>query len=294
MLFTLGQIQGCLFPPLRIFSCLGLDSQFASVETVLTAILDYYPRLRPRKTMVVAGVCLMGFVFGLPFCCPGGSFLLDLLDYYAASWPFLFIVLMEFIIIGFIYGYSNYIDDLFEMTRSRIVNKMKKFLSMFYSFLSPTVIFVILVASWYSYQPLVKGDYIYPVWANAIGWGIALTSILSVPVLCIVVVIQTHLNNPRPSVGFVEIIREMTRHTEEWRQNAINANAVDGDLSEFEYRMEGDRRVRRPRGLWEEHRQSGRGGDFCSLDTFNFAKEGFANVFNMDKVPEQQLLNNMF
>eukprot|EP00092_Neocalanus_flemingeri_P051837 GFUD01060405.1.p1 GENE.GFUD01060405.1~~GFUD01060405.1.p1 ORF type:complete len:295 (-),score=54.20 GFUD01060405.1:8-892(-) len=294
MLFTLGQIQGCLFPPLRIFSCLGLDSQFASVETVLTAILDYYPRLRPRKTMVVAGVCLMGFVFGLPFCCPGGSFLLDLLDYYAASWPFLFIVLMEFIIIGFIYGYSNYIDDLFEMTRSRIVNKMKKFLSIFYSFLSPTVIFVILVASWYSYQPLKKGDYVYPAWANAIGWVIALTSILSVPVLCIVPLIQTYLNKPRPSLRFLEIIWEMTQHTEEWRQNAINANAVDGDSSEFEYRMEGDRRVRRPRGLWEEHRQSGRGGDFCSLDTFNFAKEGFANVFNMDKVPEQQLLNNMF
>merc|ERR1719312_1843829 len=60
---------------------LGLDSQFAIVETILTGILDYCPNLRPRKTLVVAGVCFFGFFVGLPFCCPGGSYLLDLVDY---------------------------------------------------------------------------------------------------------------------------------------------------------------------------------------------------------------------
>ena len=77
---------------------------------------------RPKKTLVVGGLCLIGFILGLPLCCPGislhfdtfslcpafcrlslsifvhieifdegGSLLLDLLDTYAAVWPYLFI-----------------------------------------------------------------------------------------------------------------------------------------------------------------------------------------------------------
>jgi solute carrier family 6 amino acid transporter-like protein 5/7/9/14 len=45
---------------------LGLDSQFAIVETVLTGVLDYRPQLRPNKTLVVAVICILGFICGLP------------------------------------------------------------------------------------------------------------------------------------------------------------------------------------------------------------------------------------
>ena len=96
---------------------LGLDSQFAIVETLLTGILDFWPSLRPKKSLVVGLVCLVGFLLGLPLCCPGGSLLLDLLDTYAANWPYLFIGLCELCIVSYVYGYTNYIDDIFEMTR---------------------------------------------------------------------------------------------------------------------------------------------------------------------------------
>ena len=38
----------------------------------------------------------------------GGSYLLELLDYYAAGWPYLFIGLSEFVIISHIYGIQVY------------------------------------------------------------------------------------------------------------------------------------------------------------------------------------------
>ena len=45
---------------------LGLDSQFAIVETILTGILDFKPNLRSKKTYIVGIVCILGFLFGLP------------------------------------------------------------------------------------------------------------------------------------------------------------------------------------------------------------------------------------
>ena len=45
---------------------LGLDSQFAIVENIITCILDEFPQLRPRKPWVVIGVCLVLFLLGIP------------------------------------------------------------------------------------------------------------------------------------------------------------------------------------------------------------------------------------
>jgi len=274
---------------------LGLDSQFAIVETILTGILDYCPNLRPRKTMVVAGVCFLGFFVGLPFCCPGGSYLLDLVDYYAASWPFLFIALMEFIIVVYIYGYSTFIHDIFEMTRSRVVLRSKSIMSIFYCFLSPAAVLIILLASWWSFEPLKKGDYIYPSWANAVGWVIALTSILAVPTVSIFLLTKSWAQDY--SLGIMGHLTNLWQHTEDWRHNALNNHAVDGDNSEYEYRMEGGRKVRIARTRWEDHCRTGADTSFvCSLDTFN--REGFSNIFGKEiekeKVRGRELLNQAF
>lgn len=46
---------------------LGLDSQFALMETVTTAILDKFPNLRQFKVWVVLSVAVFGYLGGLGF-----------------------------------------------------------------------------------------------------------------------------------------------------------------------------------------------------------------------------------
>merc|ERR1711936_140759 len=96
---------------------LGLDSQFAIVETILSGILDFKPNLRSKKTIVIGIICVIGFFCGLPLTQQGGPYLLDLLDYYAAGWPYLFIGFTELIIIGHVYGIENFVDDLYAITK---------------------------------------------------------------------------------------------------------------------------------------------------------------------------------
>ena len=49
---------------------LGIDSQFAMVETVITAVVDEFPALQTgRRKIVVIGVfCVAMFLLGLPLC----------------------------------------------------------------------------------------------------------------------------------------------------------------------------------------------------------------------------------
>ena len=72
----------------------------------------------------------------------GGGYLLDLLDYYAAGWPYLFIGLCEFIIIAYIYGVQNYFDDLYHMTKLNPGMWGKSHLVFVYMTLSPLIITV--------------------------------------------------------------------------------------------------------------------------------------------------------
>lgn len=212
---------------------LGLDSQFAIVETVLTGILDFQPKLIPKKTLVVGIICVVFFILGLPLCCPGGSLLLDLLDNYSATWPYLFIGLSEFVLISYIYGYPNFIEDIYEMTGVKMILKLKWPMAVFYQFLSPLAIFIIFIFSWYNYEPLKKGDYEYPPWANAIGWIIAMLGILPVFFAAAFVVIRKILSQDR--VDIMAALRELSLPTAQWRSNAIRVNNKDGENSEFEY-----------------------------------------------------------
>jgi len=216
---------------------LGLDSQFAIVETILTGIMDFEPRLRTKKTYIVGIVCVLGFLFGLPLTTRGGGYLLDLLDYYAAGWPYLFIGLTELVIIGHIYGIENFFNDISSMVPKNVGSWVKKNLPsihfslqtniyFIYMTMSPLIIGVILMISWGSHEGLTKGDYIYPAWANGIGWLIAMTAILAVPVVAIYQLGNAFYKN-KDDFHFPAIWTELTQPTETWRENAKKANLIE-------------------------------------------------------------------
>ncbi len=98
------------FPPIWAFIfflmmlTLGLDSIFATLETIVTSLLDAFPGLKKRKVYVIGGCCLVMFVCGLPFCTEGGQYWIELMDKFSGGWAILLIGAVECIVVGWVYG----------------------------------------------------------------------------------------------------------------------------------------------------------------------------------------------
>ncbi|CAF0962878.1 unnamed protein product [Didymodactylos carnosus] len=64
----LSQLWAVLFFLMMI--TLGLDSQFAMFDVLISAVLDTFQYLRPHKTIVTMILCAITFLLGLPLCAP--------------------------------------------------------------------------------------------------------------------------------------------------------------------------------------------------------------------------------
>ncbi|CAD7087923.1 unnamed protein product [Hermetia illucens] len=189
---------------------LGLDSQFALMETVTTAILDKFPALRQYKFWVVLAVSIFGYVGGLGFTTNSGMYWLQLMDKYAANWSVLLIAISECILIAWMYGSERFLNDIQSM-----IGRRSKFWIFFWSwmwrFITPATLLFILFFNWVEYKPASYGHYVYPFWADAVGWIIGL---LPVSIIFLTATQQT-LQAPK-NLTFMEKVRTLLRPTAEW------------------------------------------------------------------------------
>ncbi|KAG4070471.1 hypothetical protein HA402_005703 [Bradysia odoriphaga] len=189
---------------------LGLDSQFALMETVTTAILDKFPNLRQFKVWIVLFVAIFGYIGGLIFTTNSGMYWLQLMDKYAANWSVLIIAICECILIAWIYGSERFLNDIQGMIgkRSRI---WVLFWSWMWKLVTPAALFFILLFNWVEYAPATYGPYIYPIWADAIGWVIGLLPVMIIIFSAIVQVTQAPAN-----LSFTQKLIILVKPTAEW------------------------------------------------------------------------------
>jgi len=181
---------------------LGLDSQFTMVETLITAMYDELPWLRARQWLVVGATCLAGFILGLPMCLQGGYFIFVLMDWYSGSWSLIFLAVLEVILVAWVYGVQRLRRDIHHMgiQTSRIA---AAYWEVTWRFACPFLLFSVMVASLVDYTPASEGEYLFPVWANAIGWCIALSSVLAVLPASALEVVRAVRRGAQPSFLFL-------------------------------------------------------------------------------------------
>uniref|UniRef100_A0A8C4H9S1 Transporter n=1 Tax=Dicentrarchus labrax TaxID=13489 RepID=A0A8C4H9S1_DICLA len=159
---------------------LGLGTQFCLLETLVTAIVDEIGTdwIIRNKTVVTLSVAIVGFLLGVPLTTQAGIYWLLLMDNYAASFSLVIISCIMCICVMYVYGHRNYFRDVEMM----LGFPPPLFFKVCWRFISPVIISFILIFTVIQYKPITYNDYVYPGWSLAIGFSMALSSVVCIPI----------------------------------------------------------------------------------------------------------------
>ncbi|XP_014225747.1 sodium-dependent neutral amino acid transporter B(0)AT3 isoform X1 [Trichogramma pretiosum] len=196
IIFTeaINQFPGAQFWSVLFFLMLftlGIDSQFGTLEGVVTSIVDMklFPNL--RKEILTGGICLVCCSISMAFAHGAGSYVFVLFDNFSGNFPLLIIAFFECIGVAYVYGIKRFADDIELMTGTR----PGLYWLICWKYLSPLAMLSILVASIVEivvqgsgYQAWVAEKGIterleWPTWALVLIAVLILASILWIPVV---------------------------------------------------------------------------------------------------------------
>ncbi|KAL2089069.1 hypothetical protein ACEWY4_015968 [Coilia grayii] len=159
---------------------LGLDTMFATIETIVTSVSDEFPRiLRKHKPLFTLVCCLSFFVLGFPMITESGMYMLQLVDTFAASYSLVIIAIFELVGISYIYGLERFCEDIEMM----IGFQPNKFWRICWAFVTPTILTFILAISLYQWKVMTYEDYTYPTWSMVLGWLMVICSVIWIPIM---------------------------------------------------------------------------------------------------------------
>ncbi|KAB1281595.1 Sodium-dependent dopamine transporter [Camelus dromedarius] len=157
---------------------LGIDSAMGGMESVITGLIDEFQLLHRHRELFTLFVVLATFLLSLFCVTNGGIYVFTLLDHFAAGTSILFGVLVEVIGVAWFYGVWQFGEDIRQMTGQR----PSLYWRLCWKFISPCFLLFVVVVSIATYRPPHYGAYVFPEWANVLGWAIAASSMCMVPV----------------------------------------------------------------------------------------------------------------
>lgn len=184
-LMPISQLWSVLFF-IMLFT-LGIGSLMVNLETVMTGLSDEIRIIRKYRFISTCIVACCMFLMALPQITQGGMFVLTLFDHYAASFSLLFTTIAECVAINWIYGSERFCNDV-----SSMLGKKPSFMwRIFWKFISPLVIVAIIIFSFINSEGAKYGEYTYPFWGDGIGWCITLSSILPIPIVAVIKLVNS-------------------------------------------------------------------------------------------------------
>ncbi|GIY95502.1 sodium-dependent noradrenaline transporter [Caerostris extrusa] len=121
---------------------LGLDSEFALMENVLTS---------------------------LPCTTRGGQYILEMMDKYGGGTAVVCVAVVESMAIAWVYGVDRFCEDI----KFMLGKKPGIYWRITWKITGPAILTFVFVYSLVEHETLKYGHYDFPDWADAVGWGLA-------------------------------------------------------------------------------------------------------------------------
>jgi len=171
--------------------CLGIDSQFATVEVIITSVKDGWKNIEQylNHELLVFIICFASFLCGIPHVFQGGIYWFHILDYYSATISLMYIAFFETIAIVWCYGANRLAKNVADMTGK----EPSLFFTLSWKISAPCLIGVIWAFTLIDFRTpsYNKGQYIYPWWCHLLGWGVTSLSLGALPLVAIMEIIKS-------------------------------------------------------------------------------------------------------
>ncbi|KRZ55258.1 Sodium- and chloride-dependent glycine transporter 2 [Trichinella nativa] len=214
--------------------------QIVQVQVVITAIIDQWPFLRQPcwKVTTVAFVCAVSYLIGLIMVTNvsivGGPYILNLLDTFAGGWPLLLQCLIEVIVVAYIFGkrvkkyaalYERMLGKAPSLFWKILGYPASGFYKLSWAFLTPACLIGVLIFNFLQYSTTTYGNYVYPLWAEILGWVIAFSTLLPVVLVALYKLIMLFASST-----WVDAKCKFYKYfqaTEKWHQNFTKQEYID-------------------------------------------------------------------
>ncbi|XP_067652701.1 sodium- and chloride-dependent glycine transporter 1-like [Haliotis asinina] len=186
---------------------IGFSSLFTMTETAVSSLCDEYPSLLRKtwkRTLIFRTIVSIGlFLLSLPMTTGAGIYLLDIVDSSVGGFPLLIIAICEIVAVMYIYGYRRFAEDLQMM----MGKKMSVYWKMCWCFIAPVILVGVIVFKSCRIQPLGYVEYIYPAWAQVLGWLVMTVCVIFIPGWFVVYFLR---------YGGCTIIKKLSRPAPDW------------------------------------------------------------------------------
>ncbi|XP_034477988.1 sodium-dependent nutrient amino acid transporter 1 [Drosophila innubila] len=143
---------------------LGIGSNVGMVSVLTTVLKDQFVKI--KQWHIVVFIAIVGYSLGLLYITPGGQFVLNLLDFFGATFVALVLAIFELLAIGWVYGVKRVCRDVEFM----LGRKTSIYYRLCWGFITPLMMGIILVYMLVLYEPLKYNDYTYQSGVYVFGW----------------------------------------------------------------------------------------------------------------------------
>ncbi|KAL4223078.1 hypothetical protein ACF0H5_016553 [Mactra antiquata] len=160
----------------------------------------------------------------LGFGSQGGMYALQLFDNYGTTFSLLVIVVMESIALSWVYGGDRFLTDI----ESMLGYKPHYVLVWCWRIIIPVALLTILVSTWIDFTPTKYNSFVFPAWADGIGW---LLSMVSITAILSVMIYKTIKHKISTSCSVIQSIKFLCKADVEWGHTKKNNKNESAELS---------------------------------------------------------------
>ncbi|KAM7344151.1 lithium-inducible SLC6 transporter [Cochliomyia hominivorax] len=154
---------------------LGIGSTVGMGSCIIRVIRDQFVGSSPGILALVLSVS--GFALSTIYMCPGGQFILNLVDFYGVSFTGLILAIGELIAVGWVYGIKRFCEDI----KFMVGLNTGLYWRLCWGFITPGLMLAVLIYTLIDLKPLTYKNVDYPHIAHVFGWSLAALGLLQIP-----------------------------------------------------------------------------------------------------------------